>query len=834
MTDADGDGIYTVAVNIEGFAMGQTVEYKYGINGFSDQENLVNDMVDGASCAPVTDFNAYANRLAPAGGIANDYYGTCDGTCNEEEPTAVTFRVDMSGYDGSHNPANVTWNSGANGWCGDCAPMEAEGEGIYALTVPLTGDTIEYKFAIGNWADQEDLESGLACTKTIYGDAGIGIWVNRFVVLGGEDAIDMPVVCWNSCETCGGADLHLGCTNEAACNYLMDANTDDGSCLVIGEACDDMDAMTLNDTVSDACVCEGEPLAQLPDGSIAPDFTATDINGVEHNLYSYLDSGYSVILCFDATWNLPGWSYFEQGTLQSIHETYGLYGTNEVRVFFLEADDMTTNDDLEGTGASTQGDWVTGTPFPIIDNAGNIFNDYQNTYYPTILTVCSNRLVTEAGQVDVATHVNIFQDALCMPAMLANDALLIDYVGQTAACGDNPAALSIRMMNNGVDPLTSATIEVSKLLPFNVTEVIGSVDWQGALETYEYTTVDVLDVVLDGSTTYVFDIVSPDDNEVNNSTSGFVRASEEVTNNLRITLKTDGAPEQLGWELLSEDGTVVASVLPGTESLDATTEYSWPVTLPSLGCYRLNLLDTGGDGLLNLATSMDEVGFLEVNSMDGDVVVDQDLFYQELDPFSEVSFDFQAVDFNANGDIQSSQDLLYHENFDTYNNGDAITAVSQAFELWPGGDATDAFVTNETQFSGANSLKIEGQLTGGPMDVVLKAGIEGAYDISFNLLVPFGSSGYYNFQENIISGVEWAFECHLNSDSTISYVVDAASGGAAEFTTTYNYGNWVEIKHVIDTHADVMDVLIDGVWVGELPMTATKLAASIFTRQAMV
>ena len=25
--------------------------------------------------------------------------------------------------------------------------------------------------------------------------------------------------------------------------------------------------------------------AQLPDGSIAPDFTATDINGVEHNLY---------------------------------------------------------------------------------------------------------------------------------------------------------------------------------------------------------------------------------------------------------------------------------------------------------------------------------------------------------------------------------------------------------------------------------------------------------------------------------------------------------------------------------------------------------------------
>ena len=204
MTDPDGDGIYTVAVNIEGFAMGQTVEYKYGINGFSDQENLVNDMVDGASCAPVTDFNGYANRQAPAGSIANDYYGTCDGTCNDEEPTAVTFRVDMSGYDGSLNPANVTWNSAANGWCGNCAPMEAEGEGIYALTVPLTGDTIEYKFAIGNWEDEEDLEPESSCTKTTYDEAAPNgcCFVNRIVVLGGEDAIDMPVVCWNTCASC--------------------------------------------------------------------------------------------------------------------------------------------------------------------------------------------------------------------------------------------------------------------------------------------------------------------------------------------------------------------------------------------------------------------------------------------------------------------------------------------------------------------------------------------------------------------------------------------------------------------------------------------------------
>ena len=46
-------------------------------------------------------------------------------------------------------------------------------------------------------------------------------------------------------------------------------------------------------------VCFGSStlsLAQLPDGSIAPDFTATDIQGVEHNLYDLLDDGKKVIL----------------------------------------------------------------------------------------------------------------------------------------------------------------------------------------------------------------------------------------------------------------------------------------------------------------------------------------------------------------------------------------------------------------------------------------------------------------------------------------------------------------------------------------------------------
>ena len=272
MTDTDGDGVYSVSVTIEGVEVGDLVEYKYAINGFADQENLVNDMVDGASCAPVTNYASYANRQIPAGDTANDYYGTCDGTCNDvvSAETQVTFHVDMSGYEGTEDPSQVTWNSAANGWCGNCAPLDdLDGDGIYSITVPLTGDTVEYKFAIGAWADQEDLEPETSCTKTTYDEGAPNgcCYVNRIVALNGEDAIDMPVVCWNSCQACG-AEPVAGCTDMEACNYNAEASTDDGSC-VYG------DGPTVGFDVTDALCADGTGLLSLDSASI--DLYATGV-----------------------------------------------------------------------------------------------------------------------------------------------------------------------------------------------------------------------------------------------------------------------------------------------------------------------------------------------------------------------------------------------------------------------------------------------------------------------------------------------------------------------------------------------------------------------------
>ena len=60
---------------------------------------------------------------------------------------------------------------------------------------------------------------------------------------------------------CEGVPIVSGCTNLAACNYDAAANTDNGSCLIIGDPCDDGNPLTENDTVTAACACEGTATA---------------------------------------------------------------------------------------------------------------------------------------------------------------------------------------------------------------------------------------------------------------------------------------------------------------------------------------------------------------------------------------------------------------------------------------------------------------------------------------------------------------------------------------------------------------------------------------------
>ncbi len=122
-------------------------------------------------------------------------------------------------------------------------------------------------------------------------------------------------------------------------------------------------------------------------GTTAIDFTVTDIDGNEISLYAdILDQGYVAILDCSATWCGPCWAMHDSHTLEDIHQAYGPNGTDQVRVVFYEADPSTTQADLEGTGPSTQGDWITGVTFPIVNESPLQLSggDYWPLGFPTI------------------------------------------------------------------------------------------------------------------------------------------------------------------------------------------------------------------------------------------------------------------------------------------------------------------------------------------------------------------------------------------------------------------------------------------------------------------
>jgi Secretion system C-terminal sorting domain len=101
---------------------------------------------------------------------------------------------------------------------------------------------------------------------------------------------------------CAGEQTELipGCMEPGSCNFNPIATVDDGSCLLLGEACDDNNPATINDAIQADCICQGDassdigctdnqacnfnPLATISDDScIYPGAQCDDFNANTYN-----------------------------------------------------------------------------------------------------------------------------------------------------------------------------------------------------------------------------------------------------------------------------------------------------------------------------------------------------------------------------------------------------------------------------------------------------------------------------------------------------------------------------------------------------------------------
>ena len=151
-------------------------------------------------------------------------------------------------------------------------------------------------------------------------------------------------------------------------------------------------------SLSILCLFATKLMAQITNGSTAPNFILDDLNGNEHKLYNYLDQGKYVILDFFAVWCAPCQS--QAYLLENIYQNFGPNGNNSIVVLGLESEDAT----LDSQCINYNGfPWGAITTYPIINNTEDVPFEYNINFYPSVYLICPNRTITEINEPEINT-----------------------------------------------------------------------------------------------------------------------------------------------------------------------------------------------------------------------------------------------------------------------------------------------------------------------------------------------------------------------------------------------------------------------------------------------
>ena len=358
--------------------------------------------------------------------------------------------------------------------------------------------------------------------------------------------------------------------------------------------------------------------AQLPNGSIAPDFEVQDINGQSQHLYDLLAQDKIVILEISATWCPPCWSYHQSHALQELYAAHGPTGDDKIRALWVEGDPATNLACIYGqSGCNSQssGDFATGTPYPIL-NSSDIANLFQISYYPTIFIICPNKKTMEVDQLSAD---DLWTKAVeCPVAYGEYNAGIYEHnpgYGLPEICGTVALAPQFALTNLGATALTDADI----LLKWNG-DVVQSIHWEGNLPTYGEALIQ-FDTFLANEIGNLNTVISSIDGNIadedfsnNYKNNNFFAAQHFDETQVLLKIRTDNYGFETYWEVRDDVGQVLESggnqlvgangggVFPLGVPNDASaypsnTLIKDTLNLPGSGCYSIHLVDGYGDGM---------------------------------------------------------------------------------------------------------------------------------------------------------------------------------------------------------------------------------------------
>ena len=342
--------------------------------------------------------------------------------------------------------------------------------------------------------------------------------------------------------------------------------------------------------------------AQVPNGSICPNFTITDLDSVEHNLYEdYLDQGIAVILDLSAAWCAPCWTYHNAHILEDVNTQFGPTGTNQIQVLFIESEGTNTIDQIYGITTSndraglTQGDWTAGISYPIADDA-SVASLLQLSFYPTLYVVRPDRRIFQSYDRFVP-NVALMEYYALNPNL--NDVGIWDDISGASSCGEITVNETVDVINWSNGEVTSFDLNVTDQLG----AALGSVNWTGSLQPFELASVDVTEFTVNQTTYATYAVGNTngsgmDDFDFGDSVDSVLYSSNYTQDTIFLTFRTDFWPEETSWTFVDENEVVLASSADlGTLSCD--TEYAQKVAVPADGCIEFRITDSFGDGILN-------------------------------------------------------------------------------------------------------------------------------------------------------------------------------------------------------------------------------------------